>query len=153
MRDSEGLVAEEPLKGYLAMKIPSIMVSVLILALDGWFFYISLQGQIAFEVTLGVLLVTLPVLVGLFAIGPLIRRQRARLFRTHFAPTYKTVSYFLRGRPYLVPLEAVETTEYQHGKTQLRVVTHDGKSFSFWVGNVGSDFYTRLSDYFEERVV
>ncbi len=153
MRDSEGLVAEEPLKGYLAMKIPSVMVSVLILALDGWFFYISLQGQIAFEVTLGVLLVTLPVLVGLFAIGPLIRRQRARLYGTQFAPTYRPFSYFLRGRRYLVPLEAVETIEYQHGKTQLLVTTRDGKSFSFWVGNVGGDFYTRLSDYFEERVV
>lgn len=126
MRDSEGLVAEEPLKGYLAMKIPSITVSVLVLALDGWFFYISLQGQIAFEITLGVLLVTLPVLVGLFAIGPLIRRQRARLYRQQFAPTFKPFSYFLRGRRYLVPLETIETVEYQHGRTQLRVATRDG---------------------------
>lgn len=152
MRDPQGLMAKEPLRGYLAMKIPSVTVVVLLFALDGWFIYISLQGQIAFDVALGVVLLTLPVLAGVFAIGPLIRRQRARLFATHFAPTYKPVAYFLRGRQYLVPLEAVETTEYQHGKTQLRVVTHDGKSFSFWVGNVGSEFYARLSDYFEERM-
>ena len=149
MKDIEGLVAEEPLKGYLALKIPSITVAVLLLALDGWFLFISLQGQIAFDITLGLVLVTTPILAGLFAIGPLVRRQRARLYGTQFAPTYRPFSYFLRGRRYLVPLETIETVKYQHGKTQLSVTTRDGKTFSFWVGNVGSVFYARLSDYLE----
>ncbi len=143
------LLAEEPRRGYLTLKLLSVAIAGLLSTVDGWFLYSYIKGQVNFDAAVGIILITLPLLVGLLAIGPFLRRQRARLYERAFAPPYKPLSYFLRGKGYLVPLETVTRTEYRHGKTHLLVTTSDGRTSIFWAGSVGSDFYQKLPDYFE----
>lgn len=146
------LLAEEPLRGYLALKVTSFTIASLLAVVDGFFLYSYLQRQAELAVVAGVILITLPVWVGLLAIGPLLRRQRSRLYASAFAPPHKPVSHLFRSGQYLVPLEYVDKAEHRHEKTHFLVTTAEGKVFIFWVGSVGSDFYQKLSGYFDRQL-
>lgn len=151
-----GVLAEESSKGYLRAKVFSLAFATLMAAILGWSLYLYLIGVVEVPAVVAASVAFVLVWGGLLTIGPLLRRQRARLYENWFMPPYKPLAYFLTGREFRVPLDAVRNAEYYHdreGHPHFRVDTRDGRSFLLTPGDSGMDFFDALGNYFAERAV
>ncbi len=155
MRDEmRDLLAEEPRKGYLRAKVFSVALVSLMTGLFLWTLVDYLLGSLGVSVIIAAGIAVALVWGVFLIIPPFLRRQRARLYENGFTPPYKPLVYFLTGREFLVPLEAVRNAEFYHddeGSPNLRVDTIDGKTFLFTVGDSGREFFDALKDYFVKR--